>query len=300
MSSSIRRSHYIAALYAAYPNLRIERMRLNDEGQYNDILIVNDDLIFRFPRHAEEIEKLEKEIALLDQIRSALPLPIPEPTYRRLVPRAVGHVFAGYRMLPGEPLWRETVAAITDPAVMRRLMTQLATFLGALHGIPTDHVAALLPVADWRQLWAGLEEEIRAALFPHLPPSAHEQIAARFAAFLNDPGNFAFMPTVIHGDFGTGNLLWDAHAGAMTAVIDFGSAGLGDPALDVAALLTYGEPFVRLGFAADPAMETMLPRARFYLSTFLLQEALYGVQHDDPDAVERGLTPYLTDEGERG
>ncbi|HEY8292942.1 MAG TPA: aminoglycoside phosphotransferase family protein [Thermomicrobiales bacterium] len=296
MSPSVRRSNYIASIHAAYPALRIERMRLNDEGQYNDILIVNDDLIFRFPRHDEGIERLEKEIALLDRIWPVLPLPVPEPTYRRFVPRAVGQVFAGYRMLPGEPLWRETAAAITDPIVVRRLAMQLAAFLCDLHGIPTDHVADVLPTADWHQLWAGLEEEMRTALFPHLPAAAQEQITARFSTFLDDPRNFTFTPTVIHGDFGSGNLLWDARTGAMTAVIDFDSVGLGDPALDVAALLTYGEPFLRQGLAAYPAMEAMLPRARFYLSTFMLQEALYGIEHDDPDAVERGLAPYMTNE----
>lgn len=293
MSPSIRRSDYIASIHAAYPELRIERMRLNDEGQYNDILIVNDDLIFRFPRHDEGIEKLAREIALLDRIRPALPLPIPEPIYRRLAPRAVGQVFAGYPLLPGESLWRETFAAITDPVVIGRLATQLAGFLRALHGIPTDRVADVLPPPDWRELWADLEEEIQAVVFPHLPAAAQERIAARFAAFLDDPGNFAFAPTVIHGDFGSGNLLWDVHAGEMTAVIDFASAGLGDPALDVAALLTYGESFVRHGHAAYPAMAAMLSRARFYLGTFLLQEALYGIEHDDPDAAERGLAPYL-------
>ncbi|MCA1667059.1 MAG: aminoglycoside phosphotransferase family protein [Thermomicrobia bacterium] len=292
MSAPIRRSDYITSLHAAYPDLRIARMRLNDEGQYNDILIVNDDLIFRFPRHAEGIEKLEREVALLGRIRQFVTLPIPEPTYPSFSPRVIGKVFAGYRMLPGEPLWRETAAAITDPAIVRRLATQLATFLRALHGIPTDHVADILPAANWRELWADLEAEIRAALFPHLPAAAQTQIAAQFAAFLDDPGNFAFVPTLIHGDFGSGNLLWDAGAKAMTAVIDFASVGLGDPALDAAALLTYGESFVQQGFAAYPAMEAMLPRARFYLSTFLLQEALYGVEHDDPDAVERGLAPY--------
>ena len=293
----MRRADYIASIHAAYPQLRIEQLRLNDEGQYNDILIVNDDLIFRFPRHDEGIEKLEREIALLDRIRPLVPLPIPEPTYRRLTPRAVGQVFAGYRMLPGEPLWRETATAITDPAVVRRLATQLATFLHALHGIPTDQVADVLPTTDWRELWAGLEEEIRATLFPHLPAAAQEQIAARFAAFLDDPKNFAFVPTVIHGDFGTGNLLWDAPSGVLTAVLDFASATLGDPALDVAALLTYGEPFVQQSLAAYPAIEAMLPRARFYLSTFLLQEALYGIAHDDPDAAERGLAPFIAEAG---
>jgi aminoglycoside 2''-phosphotransferase len=297
MSPSIRRSDYIASIHAAYPELRIERMRLNDEGQYNDILIVNDDLIFRFPRHDEGIEKLAREIALLERIRPALPLPVPEPIYRRLMPRAVGKVFAGYRMLPGEPLWRETFAAITDPAVTGRLAAQLAAFLRDLHGIPTDQVADVVPAPDWRQLWADLEEEIQAVVFPHLPAAARERIAARFAAFLDDPGNFTFTPTVIHGDFGTGNLLWDARTGEMTAVIDFASAGLGDPALDVAALLTYSESFVQSGLAAYPAMEAMLPRARFYLGTFLLQEALYGIEHDDPDAAERGLAPFIAEAG---
>lgn len=289
----MHRADFIASIHAAYPELRIERMRLNDEGQYNDILIVNDDLIFRFPRHDEGIERLEKESVLLDRIRSALPLPIPRPTYRRLVPRAVGQVFAGYRMLPGEPLWRETVATITDPVIVRRLAMQLVAFLHDLHRIPADLVADLFPAVDWRGLWTDLEGEIRAALFAHLPVIAQERIAARFAAFLDDPGNFTFAPTIIHGDFGSGNLLWDAHTGTMTGVIDFDSAGLGDPALDVAALLTYNESFMRQGLAVYPAMETMLPRARFYHSTFPLQEALYGIEHDDPDAVERGLAPYL-------
>lgn len=293
MIAPIRRSNYIARIHAAYPDLRIDRIRLNDDGQYNDILIVNDDLIFRFPRHDEGIEKLEKEVALLHRIRSFLTLPIPEPIYHSFTPRTVGQAFAGYRMLPGEPLWHETVAAITNPAIVQRLATQLTTFLRDLHTIPTDTVADVLPATDWRQLWADLGEEIRAMLFPHLPSTMHARIAAQFAAFLDDPGNFAFMPTIIHGDFGTGNLLWDARAGVMSAVIDFGSATLGDPANDVAALLTYGEPFVRQGLATYPAMEQMLPRARFYLSTFALQEALYGIEHDDLDAVERGLAPSM-------
>lgn len=293
----MRRSEYIARIHTAYPELRIERLRLNDEGQYNDILIVNEDLIFRFPRHDAGIENLEREVAILPRIRPFLSLPVPEPIYTSFTPRVVGHVFAGYRMLPGEPLWHESVAAIADPAVVRRLAMQLAAFLRDLHGIPTDHIADILPAADWRQLWGDLGEEVRAALFPYLPAAAQGRIEARFTAFLDDPGNFTFAPTVIHGDFGTGNLLWDARAGAMAAVIDFSSATLGDPANDVAALLTYGESFVRQGLAAYPAMEAMLPRARFYLGTFALQEALYGIEHDDPDAVERGLAPFM-EEGE--
>lgn len=293
MGTPVRRTHAIASIHAAYPELRIERLRLNDDGQNNDVLIVNDDLIFRFPRDDEGIEKLETEVALLDRIRPFVTLPIPESTYTSFRPRAVGEVFAGYRMLPGEPLWREAVAAITDPSTVRRLAMQLAAFLRGLHGIPTDQIADVLPAADWRQLWADLEEQIRAALFLYVPKATQEKITALFASFLDDSSNFAFTPAVIHGDFGTGNLLWEPHGGTMTGIIDFGSATLGDPANDVAALLTYGEPFVRQGFAMYPEIETILPRARFYLRTFPLQDALYGVEHNDADALADGIARFL-------
>ena len=195
-------------------------------------------------------------------------------------------------MLPGEPLWRESVAAMTDPAIVQRLATQLAGFLRALHGYPDRSGHDVLPLTDWGQLWGDLEEQIRTMLFPYVPDAVQERIAAMFAAFLDDPRNFAFTPTVIHGDFGTGNLLFDPQQGAMTGVIDFGSATLGDPANDVAALLTYGEPFVRLGFAAYPAIEGMLPRARFYLRTFPLQDALYAIEHNDADALADGIARF--------
>jgi aminoglycoside 2''-phosphotransferase len=293
MGAPVRRTHAIACIHAAYPALRIERLRLNDEGQNNDVLIVNDDLIFRFPRDDEGIAKLETEVALLGRLRAFVTLPIPEPTYTSFTPRTVGEVFAGYRMLPGEPLWREAVAAMSDLAATQRLATQLATFLRALHGAPANQIADVLPTADWRQLWADLEEQIRTALFPYVPTSTQERITSLVGAFFGDARNFAFTPTVIHGDFGTGNLLWNPHTGGMTGVIDFGSATIGDPANDVAALLTYGEPFVRQGFAAYPAMEAMLPRARFYLRTFPLQDALYGVEQNDADALAEGIARFL-------
>ena len=44
--------------------------------------------------------------------------------------------------------------------------------------------------------------------------------------------------------------------------------------------------------ATAPALEEMLPRARFYASTFALQEALFGVRRGDEEAFERGIVGY--------
>ena len=55
---------------------------------------------------------------------------------------------------------------------------------------------------------------------------------------------------LIHGDFGTANLLFAE--GRISGVIDFGFCGSGDPAQDLGALLaSYGEAFVA---RADPPL----------------------------------------------
>ena len=66
-----------------------------------------------------------------------------------------------------------------------------------------------------------------------------------------------------------------------------------DPACDLAAFMTYGEGFAVSGFAAYPELATLLPRARFYRSTFAILEAPYGVEHNDEAAFARGIAPCL-------
>ncbi len=51
------------------------------ERQFNDILIVNESLIFRFPRSPHVAVTLAAEAALLTQLQERLPLPIPQPNY---------------------------------------------------------------------------------------------------------------------------------------------------------------------------------------------------------------------------
>ena len=81
----------------------------------------------------------------------------------------------------------------------------------------------------------------------------------------------------------------------LSGVINFGSAGLGDPALDVAGVMGpfgYGEAFARSFAEFYPAVETLLDRARFYAGTFAVQEALWGLEHGDPEAFNSGIAAY--------
>jgi aminoglycoside 2''-phosphotransferase len=101
-----------------------------------------------------------------------------------------------------------------------------------------------------------------------------------------------FTRRLIHGDFGTSNLLYDAAARRITGVIDFDGAGPGDPATDIAALMSYGDDFMSLLVDEYPVSEGLLARARLYRGTFALQEALFGIEHGDSDAFDVGIEEY--------
>jgi aminoglycoside 2''-phosphotransferase len=97
-----------------------------------------------------------------------------------------------------------------------------------------------------------------------------------------------------HGDFGTGNLIYDPEARRMAGVIDFGGAGLGDAATDMAGLLSsYGETFLARCAAYYPAIEAASTRIRFYYGTFALQEALFGIENGDEQAFASGMATFV-------
>ena len=103
-------------------------------------------------------------------------------------------------------------------------------------------------------------------------------------------------PVLIHGDFGPGNILYDARSHAIGGVIDLSSAGLGDPATDFAALsspVSYERWFVELVAETYGAPQGMLDRTAFYIGTFALQEALHGLDTGDSRAYDAGMKEYL-------
>ena len=92
-----------------------------------------------------------------------------------------------------------------------------------------------------------------------------------------------YSPALIHNDLATYHLLTDPATTALTGVLDFGEAGWGDPAADIAALISgYGESFVARLIAAEPAIAAHLERARFRAAYLELEWALKGVRTGDP------------------
>jgi aminoglycoside 2''-phosphotransferase len=271
-------SRYLQTIRAVYPNLPLDHLELNQDGLVNDIVIINRKLVCRFPRTKRAKDILAHEARVLDVARRHAGLPLPHFEH-------LEEDFASYSLIEGEPLSRETLLRISIP-LQNRIVEQLSTFLGRLHGIPKgaldDAGVSLSGANRTREDWLSFYEQLERVLFPHLWRHQREWVSEHFAPVLEGELDLHFEPALIHGDLATYHVLLDPSARRLSGVIDFGTAGLGDPATDIATLLHYyGESIVRRMEPTYPQLPNLIDRARFWAGTLVLQWALAGVLEDD-------------------
>lgn len=275
-----------------YPEISLAQVKEIGSGQNNVILQIGPNLIFRFPRYAKGIEQLKLEIQLLKIISKHVSLRVPCPIYQSFDNDAEISAFMGYTIVNGEPLEADKLYRINDEDALQRIAGQLSNFLCELHTINLNNFTSLMEKKhDLLQEWRDLYHRIQEKLYPYMNEQACEWTDQHFTDFLTNEANAEIVPSVIHGDFGTSNILYDPSSCQVTGVIDFGSAQIGDPAVDYAALLaSYGEALFGMVMERNPSIGRMMERVLFYKGTFALQEALFGLEHDDPFAFHSGIT----------
>ncbi|WP_409303915.1 aminoglycoside phosphotransferase family protein [Peribacillus sp. SCS-155] len=288
-------SKYLERINQVYPELYIEDYDRIDIGQNNDVFIINKSFIFRFPKYEKGIENLKKEMEILESINNSLSVPIPNPIYQSFEYMEVGIAFAGYKLIQGTPLWRENFVNIENPKMIKGLATQLTTFLLELHSISDERLKKFLKQgenAPHKQM-SELFLKIQNKLFPFVREEAKKEISRSFGNFLNNETTSILKTTLIHGDFGASNILWEPVGCKISGIIDFGASGVGDPAYDFAGLLSsYGENFYNMCINLYPNGNEISERVKFYKSTFALQEALHGIENNDIKAFENGIKDY--------
>src|SRR5215471_4837586 len=99
-----RLDDYVRRISEVDRGLTITTLRAVAGGQNNDTLIVNETLLFRFPRFVNGVASLQREVELLHRLQGLLPLPIPSPLYAAFTPPLPGYAVMGYPLLPGVPL----------------------------------------------------------------------------------------------------------------------------------------------------------------------------------------------------
>jgi aminoglycoside 2''-phosphotransferase len=90
-----------------YPDLATHRISLNQEGLLNDVVIANDELVFRFAKRDFGYKDPKEEARVLRLLRKYLTLPTPAPFYD-------SHEVLAYRLIPGETSRRDILMRLME------------------------------------------------------------------------------------------------------------------------------------------------------------------------------------------
>jgi aminoglycoside phosphotransferase (APT) family kinase protein len=194
--------------------------RVQSTGTVNAIYRLGEDMCVRLPRVKLWAGDLEKELRWLPTLAPHLPLAVPEPVATGRPDAGYPFVWAIYRWVEGETFARDRGGDEHQAAV------DLAQFVARLRGL--DPAGAPRSRRD-RSMHAQ-DAETRTAIEQLRGVIDADAVIAAWKTALAAPA-WEGRAVWTHGDLLPPNLLGDR--GRLLAVIDFGSMGVGDPAIDV-------------------------------------------------------------------
>jgi aminoglycoside phosphotransferase (APT) family kinase protein len=213
-----------------WADLPIERV--DSAGTDNAMYRLGDDLAVRLPRIGWAVDNVEKEQRWLPVLAPYLPLGIPLPVAVGKPQTEFPFPWGVVRWLPGE---LATVDNLKDPV---RAAVDLSSFIQALQAVdatngPKHQRGRPIRLADAqvKEGIAGLQGEVDAQAITE----AWDRL--KVAADHDGP------PVWFHGDLSYLNLL--TRKGELTAVLDWGTCGVGDPAIDMLAAWSLFPPAAR-------------------------------------------------------
>jgi len=225
----------VAAQFPELAGLPVRAVR--STGTVNSIHRVGDRLCARLPRVPAAVADLDRERRWLPELAPHLSLRVPEPVARGRPAGAYPFPWAVYGWIEGEPYADGLVD--DEPRAAR----DLARFVAELRAVA---VADGAPRAG-RAPPPELDAVTRAAIAAGGDAIDGAAATAAWAQALGAPV-WTGPPVWIHGDLLRPNLL--VRGGRLTAVLDFGSAGVGDPAMDVIPAWSVFGPAGRAVFRA--------------------------------------------------
>jgi aminoglycoside phosphotransferase (APT) family kinase protein len=259
------------------------------DGWDNRSFRLGSELTVRLPSGDWYALQVEKEQRWLPVLAPQLPLPIPTPVAKGTPDAGFPYPWSVYRWLDGTPASHARIADLTGFA------SSLAGFLNALARVDaTDGPGPGRhnffrggPLATYE----GETFDALDALGDEVPADDVKRVwaDAMTTAWDRDPVWF-------HGDVAVGNLL--VRDERLTAVLDFGSSGVGDPACDTVIAWTFLSGASRDRFRAELEVDAATwRRGRGWALWKALISLVGHLEHDSPDAAlaRRDIEQILAD-----
>jgi aminoglycoside phosphotransferase (APT) family kinase protein len=239
--------------------------RVPSAGTDNAMFRLGDEMLVRLPRIDWAVDDVGREQLWLPRLAPHLPFRVPTPL-------ALGEPGEGYPWTWSVYDWLDGVnPTVGEPDDPLGLAVQLAQFTGALQRVDTGGA----PRASRGEPLQERDEQTRAAVAELSGAVDTVAVLSAWDRAL-EAAAWAGEPVWVHGDLSPGNLL--LVGGRLSAVIDFGGVGVGDPACDLIVGWNLLPPDARFAFReATGADDDTWARGRGWaLSVALIQLPYYA------------------------
>ena len=220
---------------AQLPHLReLSISEIASTGTVNAIFRLGRDLSVRLPRVSGGADDLERELEWLPKLAGRLPVAIPEPMAMGRPGTGFPFPWAVYRWIEGETY---SAARVNDEC---QAATDLAGFILQLRRVDRSNAppTGRAPLRELDAVTRDAIQSLRGVVDINAASTAWDMSLQ--APPWDGKGVW------LHCDLLPSNLL--LAAGKLTAIIDFGSAGIGDPAQDVVPAWSVFDLAGRLAF----------------------------------------------------
>lgn len=218
------------------------------QGWDNKTFRLGDHMLVRIPSSEEYVRQVQKEHKWLLLLAPYLPLPIPAPIVIGKPSKVYPWNWSIYKWLDGDSA--NTVEL--DDTCLENIALQLAHFLKELHKFD----AAGAPTPGLHNWWRGAHTSVYNTETRVLINKLKSLIDVDKANSLWEKAissKWNKDPVWVHGDIASGNILLKDNK--LSAVIDFGCMGIGDPACDLTIAWTFFKNKSRKAFKTAMSLD---------------------------------------------
>lgn len=294
---------FFSTIYTtSLPHLHIDSFQQNESGWDHIAIIINNALLFRFPREATIAKRIPLEKELCSLLAKSLH-DIEIPNYHLFYTNESDTIptCSYYTLIYGEPLTAQMIANLTIQE-REQVITQIAQFLATLHTISLEHATQLgfkieKTITYWKQLQMKLNRYL-SHTFIKCEKEAFDKLFHQFFTLFH---RYDLQYTMIHADFTHHHILFDEKRKKVSGIIDFGDTQIRDPAFDFAGLYhDFGNVFTEDVYKKYCTLilhhdSSFMQRIiSFYQHSPLLHQLLYNLERKDEHAIHNGLKKLRT------
>lgn len=275
--------------------LKILSIKLLGEGFDNSVFLVNNTIVFRFPRRKVALDLLDNEINILLALENIFSLNIPKPLYLGKSSPDFNYAFYGHEVISG----RSGCGLSLSESEEREAVRVLATFLRTLHDFPwAQHFDKFSRPkkshhrSNLKQMLTFFEARLKDTK-TYYDLSRYDKL---FEHIINKAQNYNpkhINYVLVHGDLYHRHLIFDQKH-RLSGVIDWGDSSLSDYVADLGVLYQYFTPTVHEDFFTlyGPVDNARKDFARFialYLAVALLW---FGHDRKDQDLIKSSFRTF--------